>query len=63
MSEMPQDPTSPAESVSVEFFHVYQANIAAGFTPPQALYILAVQMVGNPGIAPGVDLKEPPDHS
>lgn len=63
MSAAPQDPIAPAEATAYEFKHVYDANIAAGFTPPQALYLLAVQMVGNPGIAPGVDLPDPPRQS
>lgn len=56
----PHDPISPAQATGIEFFSVYEANIAAGFTPPQALYLLAVQMCGNPGIAPGLDLPDPP---
>lgn len=56
----PQDPIGPVEAVAIEFHGVYEANIKAGFTPPQSLYLLAVQMSGNPGIAPGIDLPEPP---
>lgn len=56
----PTDPVSKAETIGYEFYHVYEANIQAGFTPQQALYLLAVQMSGNPGIAPGPDLPEPP---
>ena len=57
---LPQDPIGRAEGIAMEFRHVYESNIAAGFTAPQALYLLAVQMCGNPGIAPGPDLPEPP---
>ena len=39
--------------VGMEFFHVYEANIAAGFAPAQSLYLLAVQMTGTPGEPPG----------
>jgi hypothetical protein len=48
----------PVDQAAIEFFNVYETNVRAGFTPPQALYLLAVQMVGNPGIAPGIDLPE-----
>jgi hypothetical protein len=50
----------PVAMAAIEFHGVYNANVEAGFTPPQALYLLAVQMTGNPGIAPGLDLPEPP---
>lgn len=50
----------PVDMAAIEFHGVYDSNVRAGFTPPQALYLLAVQMTGNPGIAPGLDLPEPP---
>lgn len=56
----PQDPIGPVQALGIEFHGVYEANIKAGFTPPQALYLLAVQMSGNPGIAPGQDVPELP---
>jgi hypothetical protein len=57
---MPQDPIGPKATIGHEYKAVYDANVEAGFTPPQALYILAVQMTGNPGIAPGLDLPDAP---
>jgi hypothetical protein len=57
---LPQDPIGKTVTIGHEFFHIYQANIEAGFTPPQSLYLLAVQMTGNPGIAPGLDLPDAP---
>jgi len=51
----------PVTVSAIEFHEVYTANVKAGFTPPQALYILACQLTGNPGIAPGIDLPTPPE--
>lgn len=51
--ESSDDPISPAGATGIEFFHIYTVNIEAGFTPQQSLYLLAVQMTGNPGEAPG----------
>ena len=50
----------PIDQAAIEFFNVYETNVRAGFTPPQSLYLLAVQMTGNPGIAPGIDFPDPP---
>jgi len=47
------DPISPAEATGIEFHSVYQANINAGFSEAEALYILGCQITGNPGPAPG----------
>jgi len=49
------DPISPAEATGIEFHHVYTANVEAGFDPAQSIYLLAVQMTGNPGPPPGPD--------
>lgn len=53
-----EDPISPAEATAIEFFSVYQANVSAGFSKRQSIYLLAVQMVNSPGPAP--DENEPP---
>lgn len=45
---------SPAEGTAIQLHSIHQANISAGFTEAQSMYLLAVTMTGNPGIAPGV---------
>lgn len=57
---MPDSPFGPVDQAAIEFFGVYEANVRAGFTAAQSMYLLATQMTGNPGIAPGLDLPEPP---
>lgn len=57
---MPESPVTPVQQASIEFKNIMDTLIGEGFTEPQALYLLAVQMTGNPGIAPGVDLPNPP---
>lgn len=58
--DLPDSPFGPVDQAAIEFFGVYEANVRAGFTPAQSMYLLATQMTGNPGIAPGVDLPDPP---
>ena len=51
---------SPISAASIEFKTVYDDLMDHGFTAHQALYLLAAQVTGNPGIAPGVDAPQPP---
>lgn len=51
------DPISPSEATGIEFHSVYEANIKAGFSSSQAMYLLAVQMTGSPGEVPGEPLS------
>lgn len=45
---------SPAEGTAIQLHAIHEANLAAGFSEAQSMYLLAVTMTGNPGIAPGV---------
>lgn len=38
---------------SVPLHEIYLSHVAAGFTPGQALYLLAATIVNDPGSAPG----------
>lgn len=57
--DLPDSPMSPIEATGIEFHGVYMANIKAGFSQSQSLYLLAVQMTGNPGIAPSYENTDP----
>lgn len=50
----------PMDQASVEFKTIYDSLVSRGFTDTQALYLVAAQITGNPGIAPGLNLPEPP---
>lgn len=58
--ELPDDPISPTEATAYQFHAIYLANIAAGFSEAQSMYLLGCAMTGNPGIAPGA-ITEPDD--
>lgn len=57
MASSDEEPLSPTLAAGIEFHHVYETNIKAGFSPDQAMYLLAVQMTGSPGPAPGPPLS------
>ena len=44
----------PLDMASIEFKTVYDSLTEQGFSDAQALYLVAAQITGNPGIAPGL---------
>lgn len=45
---------------SIEFKMIYDSLKDKGFSDAQAIYLVAAQITGNPGIAPGPELPEHP---
>ena len=54
-------PVSPAEGTAIQLHSIHEANLSAGFSEAQSMYLLAVTMTGNPGIAPGVSVDPDAD--
>lgn len=44
--------TSPLHEGSLQFHELYMSHRAAGFSPEQAIYLLAVALSDNPGYPP-----------
>lgn len=53
-------PLGPIDQASIEFKTIYDSLVEQGFTESQAVYLVAAQITGNPGIAPGGVLPDPP---
>lgn len=50
---------SPITAASIEFKTIYDDLTDQGFTEAQAIYLVAAQITGNPGIAPGLPVEKP----
>jgi hypothetical protein len=53
-------PLGPIDQASIEFKTIFDSLVEQGFTESHAIYLVAAQITGNPGIAPGPDLPLPP---
>lgn len=51
----------PMEQASIEFKTIYDSLTQAGFSPSQALYLLAAQVTGSPGTPAGEAAPTPPE--
>lgn len=51
----------PIDSASIEFKTIFDSLVQQGFTEAQAIYMVAAQVTGNPGVAPGSESPTPPE--
>jgi len=55
---MPQNPVGPADEMAIHHRALYEAYTNQGFTPTQALYLVAVMMCSTPGNLPPADFDQ-----
>lgn len=59
---MPESPMSMLTTAATAQKEVYDTYVNVGFGSAQAVYLVAAQLTGSPGIAPGdSDAPLPPD--
>jgi hypothetical protein len=52
MTDLPADPTTPAQRVGIALHEMYKMYLAGGFTEEQALKLIAYGVVANAQNAP-----------
>lgn len=50
----------PIDQASIEFKTIFDSLCDKGFSEAHAIYLVAAQVTGNPGIAPGPERPDPP---